>query len=69
MTNKSRDQLTAPSDHCKIELHEADLNRVIGGAGKKGEKPRGLIRATPQGGGLPRTSPRTRTSDRALDIL
>jgi hypothetical protein len=39
MTSNSRDRLTATSDHCKIELHEADLSRVIGGAGKKGEKP------------------------------
>ena len=28
----------------------------------------GIIRVTPLGAGLPRTSPRTRTSDRALDI-
>jgi hypothetical protein len=46
MTNKSRDQLTATSDHCKIELHEADLNRVIGGAGKKGKKPREFLKTT-----------------------
>jgi hypothetical protein len=39
MTIKSRDHLTATTDHGKIELHEADLNRVVGGAGKKGEKP------------------------------
>jgi hypothetical protein len=31
MTIKSRDHLTVTSDHCKIELHEADLNRVVGG--------------------------------------
>jgi hypothetical protein len=44
--------------------------RFIGPRGRHVERGRntGIIRATPQGAGLPRTSPRTRTSDRVLDI-
>jgi hypothetical protein len=53
MTNKSRDHLTATSDHCKIELREQDLKRVTGGmtnnqqttAQKAAEKADSYIRA------------------------
>jgi hypothetical protein len=53
MTSKSREHLTAASDHCKIELHEQELSRVIGGmtnnqqttAQKAAEKADSYIRA------------------------